>query len=476
MRPFVEQDDIPQLPAIGDRRKLEKLIQLTEGLRLSDETVKRVQKVFEDEMNLGLVRNPAKKSSLLMENTYIPELPDGTEDGYYMALDLGGTHCRVILIRLEDGEPKEPFVEYYDVPEKVRLGPGTKLFDFLASCIYEFMKTNDLLHKMLPLGFTFSFPMMQKALDVGILVTWTKSFNSPGVVGQDAVKMLKDAIKRRGDIDVEVVAILNDTTGTLVQGAHLDPKCCIGLILGTGSNACYVERADRVEKWENKSKDIKEVLIDVEWGAFGDNGVIDFIKTDFDRQVDANSLLVNSFTFEKYFSGKYLGEVARVILVKLAQEGVLFGGKISNKLDTKNEFTTSYISHIEEDQEESTNTRAVLNELGLLADADEDDIRVVRYICSLISIRAAKLISACMSCLLKRVNRPDMTVAIDGSLYKYHPHLHNLLMKYTSQLVPDKEFRLILAEDGSGKGAGLVAAIATRLRKHKKVVVMDYRG
>jgi len=32
---------------------------------------------------------------------------------------------------------------------------------------------------------------------------------------------------------VEVVAILNDTTGTLVAGAHDYPDCAIGLILGT---------------------------------------------------------------------------------------------------------------------------------------------------------------------------------------------------------------------------------------------------
>ncbi len=31
---------------------------------------------------------------------------------------------------------------------------------------------------------------------------------------------------------VEVVAILNDTTGTLVAGAHDYPDCAIGLILG----------------------------------------------------------------------------------------------------------------------------------------------------------------------------------------------------------------------------------------------------
>ena len=56
--------------------------------------------------------------------------------------------------------------------------------------------------------------MTQKGLDVGILVAWTKSFNCSGVVGRDAVLMLNEAIHRRGDLDVDVVAVLNDTTGS----------------------------------------------------------------------------------------------------------------------------------------------------------------------------------------------------------------------------------------------------------------------
>ena len=50
--------------------------------------------------------------------------------------------------------------------------------------------------------------------------------------------------------------------GTLVQGAFMDHKCGIGLILGTGSNACYIEKADRIEKWEGEHRDVKEVVID----------------------------------------------------------------------------------------------------------------------------------------------------------------------------------------------------------------------
>lgn len=50
----------------------------------------------------------------------------------------------------------------------------------------------------LPLGFTFSFPLQQLGLTKGILETWTKGFKCSGVVGNDVVQLLKDAIKRRG--------------------------------------------------------------------------------------------------------------------------------------------------------------------------------------------------------------------------------------------------------------------------------------
>lgn len=46
-----------------------------------------------------------------------------------------------------------------------------------------------------------------------------------------------------------------------MMGAFLDKNTCVGLILGTGSNACYLERADRVKHWETKRHGEKEVNI-----------------------------------------------------------------------------------------------------------------------------------------------------------------------------------------------------------------------
>nr|CAD7458132.1 unnamed protein product [Timema tahoe] len=435
---------------------------LLKDVQLTGDAVLKIQDVFLTELENGIHEKP---SSLQMENTYIPELPDGTEEGLFLALDLGGTNFRVILLELYQGSVVREEVKHYHIREEQRLGCGEKLFDFLADSVSDFVRGQKLTGTRLPLGFTFSFPMIQKALNIGLLVTWTKSFNCPSVVGRDAVNMLQEAINRRGDTHVEVVAILNDTTGTLVQGAVLDPRTTIGLILGTGSNACYLERADRVQHWEQQRHGEKQVIIDIEWGAFGDNGTLDFIKTDFDRIVDKNSLIANSFMFEKYIGGKYMGEIVRVILARLTKDCLLFGGETSDTLLTSGAFTTSFVSIIEQDtiDDTSENTVEILRKLGL--SCDEDDVAIVKYVCEVVSNRAALLVSVCLSTLLSRQDRPDVTIAVDGSLYKYHPRLKGWMNKYIKLLAPGRKFQMLLAEDGSGKGAGLVAAIALKLRK-----------
>lgn len=63
-----------------------------------------------------------------------------------------------------------------------------------------------------------------------------------------------------------------------------------GLILGTGTNACYMEKLDNIEKWTGDDFDPREVIINTEWGAFGDNGVLDWLMTEQDKRVDAESI------------------------------------------------------------------------------------------------------------------------------------------------------------------------------------------
>lgn len=61
----------------------------------------------------------------------------------------------------------------------------------------------------LHLGFTFSFPVEQTALDSGTLLTWTKGFSAKNAKGNDVVKMLQDALDRK-HLHVKCTALVND--------------------------------------------------------------------------------------------------------------------------------------------------------------------------------------------------------------------------------------------------------------------------
>ena len=119
-------------------------------------------------------------------------------------------------------------------------------------------------------------------------------------------------------------AILNDTTGCLMSCAWKDSKCRIGLIIGTGTNACYLEDIDNVELWDGDSGDPRHVIINTEWGGFGDNGELDFIRTKWDLSVDEGSLNPGAQIFEKMISGMYMGELVRQVSGMNNVQGVFF--------------------------------------------------------------------------------------------------------------------------------------------------------
>uniref|UniRef100_A0A0N4VWG4 Phosphotransferase n=1 Tax=Haemonchus placei TaxID=6290 RepID=A0A0N4VWG4_HAEPC len=108
------------------------------------------------------------------------------------------------------------------------------LFDYIAKVLGDFLIEKGLAEENLLLGFTFS---------------WTKSFTTTGVIGEDVVKLLEEAIKRDGRVKVEVMAVLNDTVGTIVAGAYeTNGKCDLGVIIGTGTNASYMEDTEAIIK------------------------------------------------------------------------------------------------------------------------------------------------------------------------------------------------------------------------------------
>ena len=232
--------------------------------------------------------------------------------------------------------------------------------------------------------------------------------------------------------------------------------------MGTGCNGAYLEAADKVVNWYGDRHDAKEVIIDPEFGAFGDNGCIDFIKTDVDRELDNNSLLPKSFTFEKYFAGKYLGELVRLVLVQLHALNVFMPDLTEEfkVLQSKEAFSTIVVSKV---LSENANLESIAGELNL-KNCSLDDLKIIETVCHLLSERGAILVAIPMATFIQRMAAKEhVAIAITGSLYKHHPLMKSLLERHIGKFVPERSFHTFLSDDGSGKGAGLVAAIAARL-------------
>ncbi|XP_026468493.1 hexokinase type 2-like isoform X2 [Ctenocephalides felis] len=431
-------------------------------LVLSNEKLKEIMVRLDTEIQKGLSRKHHDSAIVKCFITYVQNLPNGEERGKFLALDLGGTNFRVLLITLGENREFQMASKIYAISESIMTGSGDQLFDHIADCLAKFIKEHKVEEETLPLGFTFSFPLKQISLTKGLLVRWTKGFNCSGVVGQDVVTLLKEAIKRRGDIKIDVCAILNDTTGTLMSCAWKNTNCRIGLIVGTGTNACYVENLSKAELFEGDSSGDR-VLINTEWGAFGDNGVLDDVRSQYDIDVDEHSINPGKQLFEKMISGMYMGELARLAIVRFAKEGLLFDGKLSSMLMKRGNFFTKYVSEIEADGPgQYANCREILDELGL-SFASNEDCKCVREICELVSRRAADLVSAAVSTLICRTGETNVIVGIDGGVYRYHPHFRDLMMNKIGELLPEGiQFDLMLSQDGSGRGAALVAAVASR--------------
>ncbi|KAM7007929.1 hexokinase-3 [Passerculus sandwichensis] len=437
-------------------------------LRLSRDDLVKVQTLMRQEMDRGLGKETNPSASVRMLPTYVTHTPDGTEKGDFLALDLGGTNFRVLVVRIAEAGITMAS-EIYVIPVGVMQGSGEELFDHIIDCIIDFQTKQNLVAQMLPLGFTFSFPCQQVGLDKALLLTWTKGFSASGCVGQDVVQLLRDAAKRKRHLGMQVVALVNDTVGTMMACGYDDPKCEIGLIVGTGTNACYMEEMKNVGTVEG---DQGRMCINMEWGAFGDNGCLDHLFTHFDLVVDETTINPGKQRFEKLISGMYLGEIVRQILVVMTEKELLFQGKPCPKLQTKDIFKTKFLSTIELNGLALRQIRTILNELEL--DASFEDCVLMREVCQTVSLRAAQLCAAGLAAVVEKmresrgVDQLSVTVGVDGTLYKLHPCFSNNLQMTLKDLAPKCNVTFMLSEDGSGKGAALVAAVADRAAKAKE--------
>uniref|UniRef100_A0A8C6TI74 Hexokinase-2 n=1 Tax=Neogobius melanostomus TaxID=47308 RepID=A0A8C6TI74_9GOBI len=431
---------------------------ILDTLRLSREQLLEVKERMSDAMLKGLSRQTHQQASVKMLPSFVRATPNGTEHGDFLTLDLGGSSFRVLLVRVRAGTKHvEMNQKIYSIPQEIMQGTGEELFDHIVSSIADFLEYKGMKGASLPLGFTFSFPCYQSRLDKGILLKWTKGFKASGCEGQDVVKLLKEAVRRRMEFDLSFVAVVNDTVGTMMTCGYEDPQCEMGLIVGTGTNVCYMEEMRNIERLED---DEGQMCVNMEWGAFGENGELDDFCTHFDQTVDETSST----------PGKQRD--CEKCLMELTNKGLLYRGKVSERLKTHGIFETKFLSRIESDRLAMRQVRSILQHLGLTGSTCDDSV-LVKEVCSVVSRRAAQLCGAGLAAVVDKIrenrnlNHLSISVGVDGTLYKTHPHFSSIMQETLQDLAPQCKILFRKSEDGSGKGAALITAVACRVRQEQ---------
>jgi hexokinase len=439
-------------------------LEKTFSISLSD--IQEMVADFHAEMAKGL---SGDDSSLKMLPAFV-DIPKGTETGEFMALDLGGTNLRVLAVKLDGkGTATVLSIKKFPVQEKEMRGTGAALFDFIAECMDSFLSENKMDRtRTYDLAFTFSFPVQQTGIAAGRLIVWTKGYTASGVEGEDVVSLLNEALKRRHISCVNPVALANDTVGTLAAKTYADPACDLGVIMGTGTNACYRERISNIHKWREMYPK-GHMIVNMEWGNF------DKLRpTCYDKAVDRASVNPGAMHLEKMVSGMYLGEITRRILIDLIRRDLILLNEpeASERFGERDSLKTEDMSLIEgDDTPDLQKAEAFLKNKGMLQPTRHDRAMLKR-LCELVSARAAALGAGAICSAITWMDpeiREMHTVGIDGSLFEKYPIFEDRMTGVFKGLHGEKaeRVRLVHSRDGSGKGAAIIAAVAASSRRIK---------
>jgi hexokinase len=180
--------------------------------------------------------------------------------------------------------------------------------------------------------------------------------------------------------------------------------------------------------------------------------------------------------FEKQIAGLYMGEVARRILLRLAERGALFGPSTPPGLLRHGAFGTRLLAAVDEDSSVDLRaTAAALMEAFGIARATLEQLQAAKRVCELVAERSARLFAAAVAAVAARTmaaasgreGLEDMVFAVDGSVFEKYDKYRERVGRVVEEMHGREgaaRIRLQLAQDGSVRGAAFMAAAAAHFQ------------
>ena len=266
--------------------------------------------------------------------------------------------------------------------------------------------------------------------------------------------------------------MINDTTGTLIASSYTDSEMKIGCIFGTGVNAAYMENVGSVPKIAhlNLPADMP-VAINCEYGAF-DNEHIVLPLTKYDHTIDRESPRPGQQAFEKMTAGLYLGEIFRLALLDIVDNkpGLIFRDQDTSNLRKPYLLDSAVLAAIEEDPYENLEDTEEIIERQLGIKPTPSELEMIRRLAELIGTRAARLSACGVAAICKKKDIDSCHVGADGSVFTKYPHFKARGAQALREILDwptgaKDKVSIQAAEDGSGVGAALIAALTLKRAK-----------
>lgn len=398
---------------------------------------------FIKEMEDGLA---GKESPLLMLPTYIKADGDVVANQPVVAIDAGGTNLRIATVYFNDNlELITENIQYDKMPAIEKELSKDEFFETMAGYMKDFKDVSD------KIGFCFSYAAEILPNKDGILVEWSKEVKAPEVIGEVIGEQL---LKAMGTPEKQVV-LMNDTVSTLLAGkaatAGKSYDTYIGFILGTGTNAAYIEANKNITK--TKELDLNgSQIINIESGNYG--GVA---SSDIDLAFDNSTKNPGRYSFEKMFAGGYFGGLCTTALKTAAGEGLFSNSaKIEELSELTTEVVNKFVGGIDLNE----------NKLNAALATDEDKETAAGIINGIIE-RAAKLVAVNLAAVIlktgkaKTAEKPVLMTIEGTTFYKLH-NFREMFEAYLQGFLSGENqrfYEIVEVENSSLIGAAIAAIV-----------------
>ncbi len=400
---------------------------------------------FISEMENGLA---GKAGSLLMLPTYLGAEGTIKPNQPVVAIDAGGTNFRAVKMYFDDNlKLVTENLQQRKMPAIDEELSNKEFFATLAAYLTEYKNVSD------KIGFCFSYAVEIYPNKDGKLLEWSKEVKAPEVIGQMVGKNLLQAM---GTPKKQIV-LMNDTVSTLLAGqaatAGREFDTYLGFILGTGTNACYIEQNANITKASGLDKKGSQI-INIETGNFNL-----MPRTDIDVAFDNTTKLPGRYTFEKMIAGGYFGGLCTMALRMAAAEDV-FSAETKVNMKSMGELTSEEVNKFVSCIDLKAN---ILSEILV----GPEDKEAATIIINAFIERAAKLVAASLAAVVlktgkaKTADKPIL-MTIEGTTFYKMNNFRIMFEAFLQGFFSGKNrrfYEIVEVPNSSLIGAGIAAIV-----------------